>query len=88
MSANLRAKRALYRSRHRGTRELDIVLGGFAERFVHEFDEAELGRFEALLDEPDPSLYDWLLHGAAVPERHQGELMNRLKAHAEGVSKT
>ncbi|MFO0997958.1 MAG: succinate dehydrogenase assembly factor 2 [Alphaproteobacteria bacterium] len=88
MSLNLRVRRALYRSRHRGTRELDIVLGGFAERFLPELDEADLGRFEALLDEPDPELYDWLLHGAAVPERHRSAFMDRLKAHALGMAKT
>jgi antitoxin CptB len=62
-----RRKRLLFRSWHRGTREADLILGSFAELHLGEFDEAQLDRYEALLEMPDPDLFDWLLGRAAPP---------------------
>src|ERR1700676_471039 len=55
-----RRKRLLFRSWHRGTREADLILGSFAEQHLVAFDEAQLDRYEALLDQPDPDIFDWL----------------------------
>ena len=62
-----RRKRLLFRSWHRGTREADLILGSFAERAPCGFDEAQLDRYEALLDVPDPEIFDWLTGRAAPP---------------------
>ncbi|HEU0216065.1 MAG TPA: succinate dehydrogenase assembly factor 2 [Stellaceae bacterium] len=61
-----RRKRLLFRSWHRGTREADLILGSFAERHLAAFDEAQLDLYEALLDRPDPDIFDWLA-GRCVP---------------------
>lgn len=63
----IRRKRALYRSQHRGTKELDIILGRFAEDRVPEMDDARLGAFELLLALPDPDIDEWL-RGKAAPD--------------------
>ena len=76
--ADIRRKRLIYRSQHRGTKESDALLGRFAGRFASSMTDVELGLFEALLDQPDPDLVDWVLGSAPVPEVHDHELMRRL----------
>lgn len=66
-SLAIRRKRLVYRSRHRGTKELDLLVGAFAERHLAEMDAGQLDRFEALLELPEPLLYDWLLGRSAPP---------------------
>ena len=56
-----RRKRLLFRSWHRGTREADLILGSFADQHLADFDEAQLDRYEVLLDRPDPDIFDWLM---------------------------
>lgn len=62
-----RQRRALFRARHRGTIEMDLILGGFAEARLAGFDAAMLERFEALMDLPEPDLYAWITGQAAAP---------------------
>ena len=66
-SLAIRRKRLVYRSRHRGTKELDLLVGAFAERHLAAMDAGQLDRFEALLELPEPLLYDWLLGRSAPP---------------------
>jgi antitoxin CptB len=56
----LRRKRAIYRANHRGTKELDIVLGRFAMACVGTMDEERLTAFEQLLVLPDPDIDCWI----------------------------
>ncbi|MGH7113653.1 MAG: succinate dehydrogenase assembly factor 2 [Stellaceae bacterium] len=63
-----RRKRLLFRSWHRGTRESDLILGRFAEAHLAGFDQAQLDRYEALLECADADLYDWVA-GRAIPPR-------------------
>lgn len=66
----MRRKRALYRATHRGTKELDVMIGGFARAHLQNFSAAELAVFENLLVLQDPSLQAWILEGkpAGFPE--------------------
>lgn len=67
MTANeIRMKRALYRAHHRGTKEMDLVLGGFADTGLGSVDDAGLAAFEELLALPDPDI-DRLVKGAEAP---------------------
>jgi len=61
-------KRLLYQSQHRGMREMDLVLGGYAEKNVNSLTHQELEQFEALLDFPDQHLYGWFFEQAPVPD--------------------
>ena len=61
-----RRKRLLFRSWHRGTREADLILGSFADQHLAAFDEVQLDRYEALLDWPDPDIFDWM-SGRVLP---------------------
>jgi antitoxin CptB len=76
----IRRKRLVYRSRHRGTKELDLLVGAFAERHLAEMDAGQLDRFEALLELPEPLLYDWLLGRSAPPPEYDHDV-TRLFLH-------
>lgn len=52
-----RRKRLLFRCWHRGTRELDLILGRFADAAIGELSDDELGQLERLLEVPDPDFY-------------------------------
>jgi antitoxin CptB len=55
-----RKKRALYRARHRGTKELDLILGRFAEAELSLLGDADFVAFEVLLALPDPEIDRWI----------------------------
>lgn len=71
----MRRKRLRYRAWHRGTREMDLVLGPFADAHVEEYDSAALDRLEALMDEPDTDLLKWVMGQEPVPAHVDAELM-------------
>lgn len=60
-------KRLIFRSEHRGTKEMDLLLGSFARRYVPEFSEAELLDYQELLQNNDPDLYNWITGQEAPP---------------------
>ncbi len=77
---DIRRKRLLFRSWHRGTKETDLLLGSFAERHLADMSEAQLERYEALLEEDDAVLFDWITGRAAPPPKHEGEVLALLRA--------
>jgi antitoxin CptB len=66
----LRRKLA-FRAWHRGTREADLLVGSFADRYLPGFDQTSLLQFESLLQENDPDIYDWMLGLQTPPSEHQ-----------------
>jgi len=75
-----RRRRILYRAAHRGTKEMDWLLGRFAEAEVSTFDEEELDSFEAFLSLPDPEIQQWLMDPASPrPPGEAGRFVERLK---------
>jgi antitoxin CptB len=79
-SSEIRRKRLLYRSWHRGTREIDLILGRFADLHLAGFDDVQLDRYEALLDCSDADLFDWVAGGIAPPETYDHDVMRLLLA--------
>jgi antitoxin CptB len=63
-----RRRRLLFRATHRGTKEADILIGGFVTRNLAAFSDAEIEALEELLEMPDPVLADWLTGRVAVPD--------------------
>jgi antitoxin CptB len=71
---SMRRRRLRFRAWHRGTRELDLVLGPFADARAGAMGPAELAGFERLLGEEDTALSDWLLGRAEAPPHHRALL--------------
>ena len=61
-------KRLKIRSWHRGTREMDLILGRFADRHLPAMDRGQLDSYALLLEESDPDIYDWLTGQKTPPE--------------------
>ncbi len=73
-------KRARWRAEHRGTREADILVGGFAARHLDSMSPEELEWFERLLAEQDADILAWAIGVAPPPADLDGPMMARLKA--------
>ena len=76
-------KRLLYQSQHRGMREMDLVLGGFAKQNINAMTPQELEQFEALLDIPDQHLYGWFFERAPLPKDAPLTLVKAIQAFIE-----
>mgnify|MGYP000184470772 CR=1 FL=1 len=75
-----RRKRILFRCWHRGTREMDLILGRFADAEITKLSDAELDELERLLEVPDPDLYAALAGDTVPPPKEAGPLFARIKA--------
>jgi antitoxin CptB len=76
----IRVKRLRYRSWHRGTKEMDLLLGPYADARLAQMDEAELDRFETLIDEADTDLQKWLMGQEPAPADADHGLLAELLA--------
>jgi len=76
---NAARKRALYRAWHRGTKELDLILGGFCQAHINDFDDEELARFEKLMENEETDLQAWLMGQVEIPSNEQGAMLNRIR---------
>ncbi len=81
---DIRRRKLLFRAWHRGLREVDLILGGFADRHIEELDDTALSEFESLMNVPDGELLAWLTGEAEVPGLHDGPLFRRLREFQAG----
>lgn len=81
MTIDERRKMLVFRSWHRGTREMDLLMGGFADTHVLAFDAAQLDEYERLLTCQDPDLYDWKCGRGSPPPEDDGPVMRLFLAH-------
>ncbi|WP_425229765.1 succinate dehydrogenase assembly factor 2 [Sphingomonas sp.] len=80
MDHDTRLKRLRFRAWHRGTREADLMIGGFFDAHAVAFDAAELDLFEALLEEQDVDIMAWAMGVQPCPDRWVGVVMARMRA--------
>ena len=81
-----RLKRMKMRSMRRGIREMDLILGAFADTQLAAMAPAELDLYDALLSENDHDLYQWVSRQSEVPARY-GALIGRIAAHQATLPK-
>lgn len=74
----IRRKRLKFRSWHRGMREIDLILGSFADRHVGDFDPDQLSQFERILELEDPLLYAWISGKQTPPAGQNSAVMKML----------
>jgi antitoxin CptB len=75
-----RRKRLLFRCWHRGTREMDLILGRFADAEIATLTDDELAGLERLIELPDPDLYAALTGNRPLASEYEGPLFDRIKA--------
>jgi antitoxin CptB len=80
----IRRKRLRFRAWHRGMREVDLLLGRFADAHLAELGAAELGAFDALLDVPDQDVLAWLTGTGQPPVGPAKPLLRRIYAFHHG----
>ncbi len=80
-----RRKRILFRSLRRGTKESDLVIGGFARETLPHLDGRQLDALEALLEQPDPDVLGWAIGLRPVPPEFDTEVMAMLKAYKSAL---
>jgi antitoxin CptB len=80
-----RRRRLLFRSWRRGMREMDLVLGRFADAQIGTLTDAELDEYERLLEIPDQQMFAWLCGTETVPADIDTALLRRvLASHRNG----
>ena len=75
-----RRRKLKFRAWRRGFREMDLLMGSFADKFLDTYGAAELDQFEALLALPDWEVFAWLVGQADVPEDHRSAVLDQLIA--------
>jgi len=79
----IRRKRLIHRSRYTGMKETDLLLGGFANKYVAGFSSDELNIYEDLLGAGDPNIYVWAVGREETPEEYDTSVMKLLKEYTE-----
>ena len=76
---DVRRRRVLFRSWHRGIREMDLVLGRFADKNIDGLSDDELNVYEALMEVPDRDLLKWVTGEAKVPANYDTDIFRRVR---------
>jgi antitoxin CptB len=79
-----RRRRLFFRAHHRGTKEADLMIGGFVARHVAGFSDAELDELEAVLEYPDVDLADWLSGRRPIPPECRTPMLDRMAVECAG----
>jgi antitoxin CptB len=80
MDPDIRMKRLRFRAWHRGTREADLMVGGFFDARAHEWNAEQLDWFEELLEEQDVDIMGWAIGSIPCPPEWDGEMMQQMRA--------
>ncbi len=78
LNKNSLQKKLFYRSKNRGCREMDYILGSFAEKYLSLMDETKLGSYSLILDQNDNDLYNWINNKSSAPSYLDVEIIDKL----------
>ena len=79
MNIDILKKKILYRSEHRGIKEMDLLLGNFVKKYVNSLNESELCELESLLNIDDKDLYKWYLNNERTTLIPENSITKKLK---------
>jgi antitoxin CptB len=79
MDRATRIKRLRFRAWHRGTKEADLLVGGYFDRLHQGWDDEAIDWFERFMEEQDVDIMAWAFGVQDVPARWQGAMMERMK---------
>ena len=74
-----RLRRIKFRAWHRGTKEADLLIGGFFDTYGREWTEPQADLFETLLDEEDVDIMAWAIGTLPCPAQYEGEMMQAMR---------
>ncbi len=77
-AAENRRKKLKFQAWHRGFKEIDLILGPFADERLGQMGDEELDQFEALLNVPDHDLYDWICQRSSPPDRFRTKVYEQI----------
>jgi antitoxin CptB len=81
-----RRRRVLFRSWHRGMREVDLILGRFVDAVIAKLEESELDDYEALMEAQDRDIFSWLTGEAPTPRQYDTPVFRKIRAfHAHSA---
>ncbi len=79
MDIDHRIKRMRFRAWHRGFKEMDLILGSFADRRLDELNADELDQFEEILEAEDGPLYHWITGKVPMPDAYNTPIMTQIR---------
>jgi len=83
-----RRRRLLLRAWRRGVREMDLIVGRFADACIDKFDPTELDQFEQLIEVSNAELYAWIVGNEVIPAVHDTPVLRQLIAfHSRAEAK-
>ena len=86
LALDARRRRARFRSWHRGMREMDLILGPFADAEIAALTPGELEQYEELLELLDVDLLDWITAKRETPPHVPGELLARVSRRLQAMA--
>jgi len=78
MDRETRLKRLRFRSWHRGTKEADLMVGGFFDAHSPAWSDEEIAWFETLIEEQDVDIMGWAMGTIPVPAQFEGTMMTSM----------
>jgi antitoxin CptB len=76
-----RRRKILFRAWHRGMREMDLIMGQFADAFLPDLSIDDLDRFEVLIEQSDRDLLHWILDAEDIPPELDTSLLKAIRSH-------
>ena len=73
-----RRKKILFRAWHRGMREMDLLLGQFADAMIGDLTEEQLDTLELLMELPDRDVLAWLTNEKETPTNYQSDVFEKI----------
>src|SRR6202167_630867 len=77
---DVRRRKLLFRAWRRGVREMDLIVGRFADAYIDKFDDASLDDFERLIEAGNAELYAWVVGTESAPAHYDTAVLAQLKA--------
>ncbi len=77
---DVRRRKLLFRAWRRGVREMDLIVGRFADAYIASLDEPALDDFERLIEVPNADLYAWVVGDTEIPVNYDTAVLRQLLA--------
>lgn len=74
-------KKLIFRSWHRGTREADLLIGSFADKYVPTMTDEQLEEYISIIERSDPDIYNWITEREEAPKELQNSVLKLMITH-------